>query len=121
MSFVLPVSAAWISFIVAGTVAILLARSHGPVVRAAVVAGLYRPQYGTWFVLRSSSNYTQYGAYGWGAPGDTLVPADYDGDGKTDIAVYRPTTGEWFVRPSGGTSPWSVVFGKAGDLPLAAR
>jgi hypothetical protein len=67
MSFVLPVSAAWMSFIVAGTVAILLARSHGPVVRAAVVAGLYRPQYGTWFVLESSSNYTQYVTLGWGA------------------------------------------------------
>jgi hypothetical protein len=82
---------------------------------------VYRPQFGTWFVLKSSANYTQYVAYGWGASDDTPVPADYDGDGQTDVAVYRPTTGEWLVRPSSGASPWSVVFGQTGDVPLLVR
>jgi hypothetical protein len=82
---------------------------------------VYRPQYGTWFTLRSSSSYTQYEAHGWGLPGDTPVPGDYDGDGQADVAVYRSSTGEWFVRPSGGATPWTVVFGKAGDVPLMVR
>ena len=30
--------------------------------------------------------------------GDVPVPADYDGDGDADVAVYRPATGQWFVR-----------------------
>ena len=38
----------------------------------------------------------------WGNPahGDVPVPADYDGDGLADVAVYRATTGEWFVHRS---------------------
>ena len=28
------------------------------------------------------------------------VAADYDGDGKSDVAVYRSTTGQWFINQS---------------------
>jgi hypothetical protein len=39
-------------------------------------------------------------------PADLPVPADYDGDGQVDVAVYRASTGQWFIQASSlGTTP----------------
>jgi hypothetical protein len=29
----------------------------------------------------------------WALPGDSVAPGDYDGDGKIDLAVWRPSNG----------------------------
>ena len=42
---------------------------------------------------------------------------DFDGDRKTDVAIFRPSTGEWFILRSEDASYYSVPFGANGDVP----
>ena len=46
---------------------------------------------------------------------------DYDGDGKTDIDLYRPSTGNWYVKQSGANYSSFLIqpFGVATDVPVA--
>ena len=63
----------------------------------------------------------QIGAYGvgWGGSAFKSVPGDYDGDGKTDIAIYDTTGGAWWIIPSSGSSAygWAGV-GQHSSLSL---
>ena len=81
---------------------------------------MFRQSTGRWFVNR------QYGftaglAIQWGAAGDVPMPADFDGD-DTDVAVYRPSTGQWFIKRSDSefTSVVVVNWGVADDVPMPA-
>ncbi|HET9498101.1 MAG TPA: hypothetical protein VFP83_07225, partial [Candidatus Limnocylindria bacterium] len=46
---------------------------------------------------------------------DMPVPADYDGNGTAEPAVWRPSNGTWYVH-NGATTQW----GQAGDKPVPA-
>jgi hypothetical protein len=56
----------------------------------------------------------------WGAPGDVPLAGDFDGDGTSDIAVYRASTAHWFVlKSSTGFTTWDTYqWGTAGDIPV---
>jgi hypothetical protein len=53
-------------------------------------------------------------------PSDKPEPGDYDGDGKTDFAVFRPSTGYWWVLQSSSGGAYSFQFGSASDIQAPA-
>ncbi|MBI1762686.1 MAG: S8 family serine peptidase [Acidobacteria bacterium] len=55
-----------------------------------------------WLILQSTTNTVisiQWGA-GYAPYNDQPVPADYDGDGKTDLAIWRGADEIWYIRKS---------------------
>jgi|GEM_PF-2575115 len=53
---------------------------------------VWRPSTGVWYVLGGQGSQQVF--MQWGGSGDVTVPGDYDGDGKTDFSVFRPSEGK---------------------------
>jgi len=48
------------------------------------------------------------------------VPGDYDNDGKIDLAIFRPSTGAWWIQRSSDGGVVSTSFGLSTDTPVPA-
>jgi uncharacterized protein YjiK len=66
------------------------------------------PSASTWFIRG-------IGSFIFGSQGDTPVPADYNGDGQDDMAVFQPSNSTWHIAGIG-----SFPFGTSGDIPVPA-
>ncbi len=56
----------------------------------------------------------------WGLQNDSVIPEDFDGDGKDDIAVWRSgpaTTAAFYILQSGSSTVRVESFGQSGDDP----
>ena len=51
------------------------------------------------------------------------MPGEYDGDGKTDLAVWSPSTHVWEILKSSTnfTVFTTVTWGENGDIPILKR
>ena len=70
---------------------------------------------GIWYILQSSNGVLRVERFG--LPNDKFIPADYDGDGKADIAVWRPSNGFWYRINSSDGSFNAAQFGVSTDKP----
>jgi hypothetical protein len=91
---------------------------------------VWRPENGVWYIHQSGDESVLLVRWGTaaarskGGQADVPVVADYDGDGMTDLAVWRPDTGEWSILKSsnGYDQNDALVFrwGMRGDIPVQA-
>jgi hypothetical protein len=62
---------------------------------------VWRPSNGYFYVLGGPGSAQTFYQWGGGANlYDIPVPGDYDGDGKTDFSIFRPTDGTWWITYS---------------------
>jgi hypothetical protein len=86
---------------------------------------IWRPSDGRWYVLYSSTGFSQSIDYQWGLNGDVPMAGDFDGDRRTDLGIWRPSNGTWYLLSS--TSGYSYASARAyqwglpGDVPIGTR
>jgi hypothetical protein len=80
----------------------------------------WTPATGRWVYLPSEYPplFTNSIIWGSASNGDIPSPGDFDGDGITDRAVYRNSTGIWWIYRSSDQQPSAVQFGLTGDKPV---
>jgi cytochrome c peroxidase len=77
--------------------------------------------YGRWYVTDAAasngfsvSRVFQFTIFGSVAPPDR-APFDFDGDAKTDLGIFRPGAGEWWINRSLSGQTFALQFGASSD------
>eukprot|EP01098_Paradermamoeba_levis_P003560 TRINITY_DN1605_c0_g1_i2.p1 TRINITY_DN1605_c0_g1~~TRINITY_DN1605_c0_g1_i2.p1 ORF type:complete len:459 (+),score=110.87 TRINITY_DN1605_c0_g1_i2:112-1488(+) len=90
---------------------------------------VFRPHEGKWLIKGPGLSDWEHSAgnviLSCGSSGDIPVPGDYFGEGKDRVAVWRPSTGHWYIKAAGtldwaapGTTNYTLQHGCSGDIPV---
>jgi hypothetical protein len=93
---------------------------------------IFRPSTGTWYIRRfgdiikpiapdaPSNNSLNFQIFKWGQAGDKPVMADFNGDGRDELGIFRPSNGVWYIYNQIAGTYTIQQFGIAEDIPVAA-
>lgn len=85
---------------------------------------VFRPSEGNWYIIQSAADQPIGGGTirieNFGQSNDIPVPGYYDNDGKADVAVFRPSEGNFYIRKSTDNSQALQGWGMSGDVPVQA-
>lgn len=77
---------------------------------------VFRPSTGDWWTANSDG----IGVQNFGSANDKVVSGDYDGDGRTDVSVYKTVGGQgvWSIKRSSDGGITEAVWGLPTDKPV---
>jgi hypothetical protein len=74
-----------------------------------------------WYILQGGTGFRSAYSVKMGAATSTPAPADYDGDGRVDTAVYNPVTSTFTIRyATSSADNVTQQWGLPGDTPVSA-
>ena len=94
----------------------MASRRHSALLAAACLAVSWGGVLGTSTPARADD--VSVVAIPFGNPHDVPITGDWDGSGKTQIGVYRPSDDTFYVGDSGGVAAQSLTYGNPNDLPI---
>jgi|CXWL01.1.fsa_nt_gi hypothetical protein len=77
---------------------------------------VFRPATGVWYAANTEGVTIQ----SFGSADDRVVSGDYDGDGKTDVSVYKNVEGQgvWKIKRSSDDGVTTAAWGLPTDIPV---